>query len=160
HIPASPTNLRCQHSLGTGRGPGSGLAPGSGTPIGYHCATGFVSTHLVGTQVYSGGSMKTKIRAAAIAAAVCSSLMCAQSHFAAPAGELPGTVQSKDFNRTVDLEAGGSLVVNSDKGSVHLTAWDRNQVEISARIDPPTNVDADYGRRAVEGARIDITGDA
>jgi hypothetical protein len=67
-------------------------------------------------------------------------------------------VQSKEFKKTVDLENGGDFALNTDKGSVRLTSWNNNQVEIYARIDPPENEDADYGRRSVEGARIDVTG--
>ena len=70
----------------------------------------------------------------------------------------PAMYQSKEFKRTVDFEAGGDFLLNSDKGSVRLTSWDNNQVEISARIDPPQNVGEDYGRRAVEGARIEVLG--
>ncbi|HKP88117.1 MAG TPA: hypothetical protein VJZ26_18575 [Blastocatellia bacterium] len=66
--------------------------------------------------------------------------------------------QGKEFKRTVELESGGDFLLSSDKGSVRLTSWDNNQVEISARIDPPQNVSEDYGRRAVEGARIEVLG--
>jgi hypothetical protein len=66
--------------------------------------------------------------------------------------------QSKEFKKTVELEAGGDFTLKTDKGSVHVTSWDQNQVEIVARIDAPKDVDEDYGRRAVEGARIDVTG--
>ena len=104
--------------------------------------------------------------AALVAAIMVSSLTFAQSHLAGrgsahdAASNRPVDLQSKEFKRIVDLEAGGSLSINSDKGSVRLTAWDGNQVEIVARIDAPENVDADYGRRAVEGARIDVSGDS
>lgn len=67
-------------------------------------------------------------------------------------------VQSKDFKQVVDFEPSGELTLNSDKGSVRVTAWDSNQIEIVARIDAPENVSADYGQRAVDGTRIDVTG--
>jgi hypothetical protein len=66
--------------------------------------------------------------------------------------------QSKDFKKAVDFEPGGDLTLKTDKGSVNVTSWDQNRIEISARIDPPENVGADYGRQSVEGARIDVTG--
>jgi hypothetical protein len=70
----------------------------------------------------------------------------------------PAVYQSRDFKQAVDFEAGGDFTINSDKGSVQLSSWDSNQIEISARIDPPQNVSDDYGRRAVEGARIEVLG--
>ncbi len=69
-------------------------------------------------------------------------------------------VQSKEFRKSVEFAPGSNLRFNSDKGSVRLTAWDQNRVEIYARIDPPEDVDADYGQRAVEAARIEVIGDA
>lgn len=67
-------------------------------------------------------------------------------------------LQSKEFRKTVDLQNGGDFTLETDKGSVRLTSWDSNQVEIFARIEAPENESADYGREAVEGARIDVTG--
>jgi len=69
-------------------------------------------------------------------------------------------VQSREFRKTVEFNAGGELTLISTKGSVRLTAWDQNQVEIVARIEPPENVSADYARRAVEATRVEVTGDA
>lgn len=68
--------------------------------------------------------------------------------------------QSREFNQTRALEPGATLVFETDKGSVKLTAWDRREVAVFARIEAPENEDADYARRAVEAARIDISGDA
>src|ERR1051325_1884885 len=67
-------------------------------------------------------------------------------------------VQGKEFRKTVELENGGDFALTTDKGSDHLTSWNNSQVEIYARIDPPEEVDAEYGRQSVEGARIDVTG--
>jgi hypothetical protein len=69
-------------------------------------------------------------------------------------------LQSKEFRKTVEVQSGGDFSLETDKGSVRLTSWNNNQVEIYARIDAPENESADYGREAVEGARIDITGDS
>src|SRR5262245_44365904 len=69
-------------------------------------------------------------------------------------------VQNKEFRKTVEFVPGSDLRFNTDKGSVRLTSWDQSRVEIYARIEPPEYVDADYGRRAVEGARIEVFGDA
>jgi hypothetical protein len=69
-------------------------------------------------------------------------------------------LQGKEFRKTVEFAPGSDLRFNTDKGSARLTSWDQSQVEIYARIEPPENVDADYGRRAVEAARIEVFGDA
>lgn len=73
-----------------------------------------------------------------------------------------GMAQSKTFNRTVEFTAGGDLHVNTDVGTVRLTSWDRNQVEVVARLEGRTNehTSADYARRAVEATRIEMIGDA
>jgi hypothetical protein len=69
-----------------------------------------------------------------------------------------GFAQSKDFKKSVAVDNGADFHLETDKGSVKLTAWDGNQVEIVARIDPPENESDDYQRRAVEGARIEVLG--
>ena len=68
--------------------------------------------------------------------------------------------QSKDFTRTVAFTAGGELKLYSTKGTVKLTGWDRNEVEIVAHIVMTGLADADYARRAVEAVRIEVSGDA
>ncbi len=74
---------------------------------------------------------------------------------ALPAGP---SAQSRVFDQTVPLASGGRLAVESDKGSLELTGWDRDEIEIHARIEPPQNVSADYARRAVEATRIEVSG--
>ena len=69
-----------------------------------------------------------------------------------------GPPQSKEFKKTVEFESGGSLMLSTDKGSVRLSSWNQNQVEVIARIDPPEEVNQDYARRAVEGVVIDVIG--
>lgn len=68
--------------------------------------------------------------------------------------------QTREFKQTAALEAGGNLTFETDKGSVKLVAWERREVAVYARIEAPEGVDADYGRRAVEAARVEISGDA
>ncbi len=74
--------------------------------------------------------------------------------------KLAAAIQSREFRKTVEFAPGSDLRFNTDKGSVRLTSWDQNRVEIYARIEPPEREDADYARRAVEAARIDVLGDA
>lgn len=88
-------------------------------------------------------------RHAALALALAASL-------AVPAA---GLAQTKTFDRTVDLEAGASLTLVSNKGSVHLTPWDKDQIEIHARIEAPDDVSADYAKRAVDATEIEVSGD-
>lgn len=68
--------------------------------------------------------------------------------------------QGREFRKTVEFQPGGELTLTTDKGSVNLTSWDRNEVEIVARIEPPEEVSEDYGRRVVEAARVEVLGDA
>ena len=68
--------------------------------------------------------------------------------------------QTKNFNRTIEFAPGGNLRVNTDVGSLKLTAWERNQVEVVARIIARTNdsISAEAAQRAVETTNIEITG--
>jgi hypothetical protein len=70
----------------------------------------------------------------------------------------PAVGQTREFRQSVPFQAGGELVFDTDKGSVTLTSWDRPEIAVYARIEPDKGEDADYGRRVVEAARIDITG--
>jgi hypothetical protein len=68
----------------------------------------------------------------------------------------------RDFKKTVPLASGGTVSLDSDKGTVRITAWDQNSVDISARINPSKDrdIDQDYGQRTVDGVQIEVTGDA
>jgi hypothetical protein len=87
-------------------------------------------------------------------------LIIALAIFAIVPLKLAAVVQSREFRKTVEFNPGGELRLNTDKGTVRLTSWNQNQIEIHARIEPPENADADYGRRAVEAARVEVLGDA
>lgn len=65
--------------------------------------------------------------------------------------------QTKTFEEMVDLTSGGRLSVEGNKGDIRVTAWDQDRVEITARIEAPRNVDADYARRAVEATVVDVS---
>jgi hypothetical protein len=73
---------------------------------------------------------------------------------------LTAAIQGREFRKTVEFAPGSELRFNTDKGSARLSSWDQGRVEIYARIEPPEDVEADYGRRAVEAARIEVVGDA
>lgn len=72
----------------------------------------------------------------------------------------PAAGQTREFRQSVPFQPGGELIFDTDKGSVTLTAWNRSEVAVSARIEADEREDADYARRAVEAARIEMTGGA
>jgi hypothetical protein len=79
------------------------------------------------------------------------------SLLAALAVAAPAAAQSKQFDKTVPLPSGGYLSLNATRGSVKLTSWDRNEVEIHARIQAAPRVDADYARESVDATTVDVT---
>lgn len=60
----------------------------------------------------------------------------------------------KDVNRTVSLTPSGSVTIETHKGSIRVTTWDRAEVEIKARIEaePGTTMD----QRRFEGTDVRI----
>jgi hypothetical protein len=74
---------------------------------------------------------------------------------------VPGLgAESKEIRKTVDFQSGGSLNLKIDVTSLNLSSWDRNQVDVYARIEPPKNANEEYARLAVEATRIEIRGDS
>ena len=66
--------------------------------------------------------------------------------------------QERTFSRTMEFQAGSRLALETDRGSVRLTSWGRPSAEIVARIEPPSGVDDDYAREAVDGTAIEVRG--
>jgi hypothetical protein len=64
--------------------------------------------------------------------------------------------QERTFEETAALEPGGRLSLDTSRGSVALTSWDRPEVEIRARIVPPPQVDDACAREAIEAVSIDV----
>ena len=52
-------------------------------------------------------------------------------------------VEAKEFQRTVDLDARGSVSIDTFKGSVEVEAWDQARAEIFARIEADTTCGTD-----------------
>jgi len=50
------------------------------------------------------------------------------------AGSLLLASDSKEFKKTVPMDATGRFTLDTYKGSIHITAWDQPQVDIQARI--------------------------
>lgn len=74
-------------------------------------------------------------------------------------GLAPG-VQSKELKKTADFEPDGHLTLETNRGSIHLDSWDQKRMKIVARIEAPEGIDADYARRIVEAARVELQGDS
>ena len=79
-------------------------------------------------------------------AAAGAALVCAQS------------VEHRDVNRTMPLAANGSLTVENHKGAIHVTTWDRAEVEIQARIQPAP--DEPMNQRRFQETEVMIEGGA
>lgn len=60
----------------------------------------------------------------------------------------------KDVNRTVPLTQTGSVSIETHKGSIQVTTWDRAEVEIRARIQPEPGTTMD--QRRFEGTDVRI----
>jgi hypothetical protein len=72
------------------------------------------------------------------------------------AAVLPAAAQSKVFEQTVRLSSGGTLQLDTSKGSLRLTGWDRDQVEIHARIEAEGSWDSTVARRTVDSTTIEV----
>ena len=55
---------------------------------------------------------------------------------------------SKDIHKTFPLDSHGSVTIDTYKGSIRVTTWDRNEVDISVRIEEDGEVFAQSVRRA------------
>jgi hypothetical protein len=64
----------------------------------------------------------------------------------------------KDVNKTVALSATGAVTVETHKGSIQVTTWDRAEVEIQARIQAEAGTSMD--RRRFEGTEVHIDSSA
>ncbi len=62
----------------------------------------------------------------------------------------------RHYSKSVAFEPGGHLDVKTRQGSIDLTTWDRNEVEIVARIESPFDIDADYARKIVSALQIEV----
>ena len=73
------------------------------------------------------------------------------------AGSVLLTGQSvKEFSQTLPFEPGETLSLKAFKGSIHLTSWESNQVEVVATIEAPGYVSAEYAQQTVEATRIEM----
>ena len=66
------------------------------------------------------------------------------------------SAQERTIERTVALEPGGGLSLDTSRGSVRLTTWHEPGVEIRARIEAPRDIDIDYAREIVDATHIEV----
>lgn len=66
---------------------------------------------------------------------------------------------SRDISKTLPLKADGEITIDTYKGSVKITTWDKPQVEIHARIEADDEFDTKYSAEKVRDTdvRIDAT---
>ena len=55
---------------------------------------------------------------------------------------------SKDIHKTFPLDGHGSVTIDTYKGSIHVTTWDRNEVDVSVRIEEDGDVFSQSIKRA------------
>ena len=65
---------------------------------------------------------------------------------------------SKDVNRTVALPTNGLVDIETHKGSIRVSVWDRQEVEIQARIEAEPGTEMD--RRRFDGTEVRIDSSA
>ena len=66
------------------------------------------------------------------------------------------SAQERTIERTVALEPGGSLSLDTSRGSVRLTTWHEPGVEVRARIEAPRDIDTDHAREIVDATHIEV----
>ena len=71
---------------------------------------------------------------------------------------LAQSTHRKEFKRTVAFEPEGYLTLETYKGSIRLSSWEQNQVEITAEIEPAEDTSEEYARRSVEATQVDVWG--
>lgn len=63
---------------------------------------------------------------------------------------------AKEFSNTLALEPGETLSIKTYKGSIHLSSWEKNQVYVTATIEAPEHVSAEYAQATVEATRVEM----
>jgi putative adhesin len=70
------------------------------------------------------------------------------------------SAQTKEVDRTVNLDPHGSVIIDSLRGSVHITTWDRADVEIKARVEAAGSSSEDMRRFRLANVGIDSSADS
>lgn len=66
----------------------------------------------------------------------------------------------KDVNRNAPLNANGSVTIDTLKGSIHVSTWDRSEIDIKARIEAEADSAADHKRFEATEVSIDAGSDS
>jgi hypothetical protein len=65
----------------------------------------------------------------------------------------PAAAQTRDFARSVALDARGNVLLNTFKGSIEVETWSEPRAEVTARIEPDTSC----GSAAQQAERVRLT---
>ncbi len=69
------------------------------------------------------------------------------------------TQATRTVSQTSALRSGATLTVDNHKGSCHMIPWDREEVEVVARIEAPAYLAAEWAVLLVDATRIELAGD-
>ena len=79
--------------------------------------------------------------------------------FIATAAAILSAADSKDIHRTFPLDSRGHVTIDTYKGSIHVSTWDRNEVDVAVRIEEDGDVFAQSVKRAdvhFDASAIDV----
>ena len=79
--------------------------------------------------------------------------------FIATAAGILSAADSKDIHRTFPLDSRGHVTIDTYKGSIHVSTWDRNEIDIAVRIEEDGDVFAQTAKRAdvhFDASSIDV----
>ncbi|MBZ5676849.1 MAG: DUF4097 domain-containing protein [Acidobacteriia bacterium] len=68
--------------------------------------------------------------------------------FIATAAGILSAADSKDIHRTFPLDSRGHVTIDTYKGSIRVTTWDRNEIDVAVRIEEDGDVFAQSVKRA------------
>ncbi|HSR68252.1 MAG TPA: DUF4097 family beta strand repeat-containing protein [Acidobacteriota bacterium] len=69
---------------------------------------------------------------------------------------MPALAQEKQFSETLPFTSGERLTVDAYKGTIHISSWDRQEVEVIATVEAPSDLDGEYARRIVDATEVRI----
>ena len=79
--------------------------------------------------------------------------------FIATAAGILSAADSKDIHRTFPLDSRGHVTIDTYKGSIRVSTWDRNEIEVAVRIEEDGDVFAQSIKRAdvrFDASAIDV----
>ena len=79
--------------------------------------------------------------------------------FITTAAGILSAAESKDIHRTFPLDSHGHVTIDNYKGSIHVSTWDRNEVDVAVRIEEDGDFFAQNVKRAdvhFDASAIDV----